>query len=61
MPAAITVKPLTEVVPFAFYTKQLTDDLTWGLGFYVPFGLSSDYQQATGLAAILPMKLRLRY
>lgn len=36
---------LTEVVPFAFYTQQLTEDLSWGLGFYVPFGLSSDYQQ----------------
>ncbi|GGW59043.1 fatty acid transporter [Alishewanella tabrizica] len=35
---------LTEVVPFAFYTQQLTDDLSWGLGFYVPYGLSSDYQ-----------------
>lgn len=35
---------LTEVVPFAFYSQQLTEDLTWGFGFYVPFGLSSDYQ-----------------
>ncbi|MCT8126342.1 outer membrane protein transport protein [Alishewanella sp. BS5-314] len=36
---------LTEVVPFAFYSQQLNDDLSWGLGFYVPFGLSSNYQQ----------------
>lgn len=36
---------LTEVVPFAFYSNQLSDDLSWGIGFYVPFGLSSDYQQ----------------
>lgn len=36
---------LTEVVPFAFYSQQLTERLSWGLGFYVPFGLSSDYQQ----------------
>lgn len=36
---------LTEVVPFAFYSQQLSETLTWGFGFYVPFGLSSDYQQ----------------
>lgn len=36
---------LTEVVPFAFYSNQLSEQLSWGIGFYVPFGLSSDYQQ----------------
>lgn len=36
---------LSEVVPFAFYSKQINDDLSVGLGFFVPFGLSSDYQQ----------------
>ncbi len=36
---------LTELVPFAFYSQQLSEDVTWGLGFYVPFGLSSNYQQ----------------
>lgn len=34
---------LTEVVPFVFYTNKLSDKLSYGVGFYVPFGLSSDY------------------
>ncbi len=34
---------LLEVVPFAFYTDEINDDLSYGAGFYVPFGLSSDY------------------
>lgn len=36
---------LTEIVPFAFYSNQINEELTIGLGFYVPFGLSSNYQQ----------------
>src|SRR5690606_25712468 len=35
---------LNELVPFAFYSDQLSDKVTWGIGFYVPYGLSSDYQ-----------------
>lgn len=35
---------LIEAVPFVFYTDQLTDKVNYGLGFYVPFGLSSNYQ-----------------
>jgi long-chain fatty acid transport protein len=34
---------LIEAVPFAFYTDELTDNVHYGVGFYVPFGLSSDY------------------
>lgn len=36
---------LTEVVPFMFYSNQLSEELSWGIGFYVPYGLSSNYQQ----------------
>ncbi|KKO45334.1 long-chain fatty acid transporter [Arsukibacterium ikkense] len=35
---------LNELVPFVFYANQLSEQLSWGIGFYVPFGLSSDYQ-----------------
>lgn len=34
---------LTEAVPFLFYADQYSEQLSWGIGFYVPFGLSSDY------------------
>lgn len=34
---------LSELVPFAFYTDHFTDNLSWGIGVYAPFGLSSDY------------------
>ncbi|WP_306520235.1 OmpP1/FadL family transporter [Rheinheimera sp.] len=34
---------LLEAVPFAFYADKLDDKLSYGVGFYVPFGLSSDY------------------
>ncbi|HEX5794133.1 MAG TPA: outer membrane protein transport protein [Rheinheimera sp.] len=34
---------LNELVPFVFYTDKVSDTLSWGIGFYVPFGLSSDY------------------
>ncbi len=34
---------LNELVPFVFYSKRLSEQLSWGIGFYVPFGLSSDY------------------
>ena len=34
---------LNEVVPFVFYSDKVTDELSWGIGFFVPFGLSSDY------------------
>ena len=35
---------LSELVPFAFYSDHFTDNLSWGIGVYAPFGLSSDYQ-----------------
>ncbi len=35
---------LNELIPFAFYSEQVSDKVTWGIGFYVPYGLSSDYQ-----------------
>jgi hypothetical protein len=31
-------------VPFAFYSDHISDDLSWGIGVYAPFGLSSNYQ-----------------
>uniref|UniRef100_A0A486XSU1 Long-chain fatty acid transport protein n=1 Tax=Rheinheimera sp. BAL341 TaxID=1708203 RepID=A0A486XSU1_9GAMM len=34
---------LNELVPFLFYTNQVSEQLSWGIGFYAPFGLSSDY------------------
>lgn len=34
---------LSELVPFAFYTDHISDNLSWGIGVYAPFGLSSDY------------------
>ncbi|MGI5309544.1 OmpP1/FadL family transporter [Rheinheimera sp. WS51] len=34
---------LTEAVPFLFYANQYSEKVSWGVGFYVPFGLSSDY------------------
>lgn len=34
---------LNEVVPFVFYANKVSEQLSWGIGFYVPFGLSSDY------------------
>jgi long-chain fatty acid transport protein len=35
---------LNEAVPFVFYSTTLDDKFSIGTGFYVPFGLSSDYQ-----------------
>jgi long-chain fatty acid transport protein len=34
---------LNEVVPFLFYSDRLDHQWSYGFGFYVPFGLSSDY------------------
>jgi long-chain fatty acid transport protein len=34
---------LNELVPFVFYSDKMSEQLSWGIGFYVPFGLSSDY------------------
>lgn len=34
---------LNELVPYVFYSDKVSDSLSWGIGFYVPFGLSSDY------------------
>lgn len=34
---------LNELVPFVFYSSKVSEQLSWGIGFYVPFGLSSDY------------------
>jgi len=34
---------LNELIPFVFYSNKMSDRLSWGIGFYVPFGLSSDY------------------
>ncbi len=34
---------LNELVPFVFYADKVSEQLSWGIGFYVPFGLSSDY------------------
>lgn len=34
---------LNELVPFVFYSDKVSEQLSWGIGFYVPFGLSSDY------------------
>ena len=34
---------LNELVPFLFYNDRLDAKWSYGLGFYVPFGLSSDY------------------
>ncbi|MBZ9610479.1 OmpP1/FadL family transporter [Rheinheimera maricola] len=34
---------LNELVPFVFYANKMSEKLSWGIGFYVPFGLSSDY------------------
>jgi len=34
---------LLEAVPFAFFADQFNEDIHFGFGFYVPFGLSSDY------------------
>ena len=35
---------LNEVVPFVFYSTPVDDKLSVGTGFYVPFGLSGDYE-----------------
>ena len=37
---------LLEVVPFGFFSDELSERLNYGVGFYVPFGLSSDYDNA---------------
>lgn len=34
---------LNELVPFVFYSTPVDDKLSLGAGFYVPFGLSGDY------------------
>jgi long-chain fatty acid transport protein len=34
---------LIEAVPFAFFADELNNDIHYGFGFYVPFGLSGDY------------------
>ncbi|MDZ7901869.1 MAG: outer membrane protein transport protein [Rheinheimera sp.] len=34
---------LNELVPFLFYADKLSSQWSYGFGFYVPFGLSSDY------------------
>tara|TARA_R110002126_G_scaffold255504_1_gene398462 strand:+ start:1633 stop:3114 length:1482 start_codon:yes stop_codon:yes gene_type:complete len=34
---------LNELVPFVFYADKVSEQLSWGIGFYVPFGLSSNY------------------
>ena len=34
---------LNELVPFVFYADKVSEQLSWGIGFYAPFGLSSDY------------------
>lgn len=34
---------LLEVVPFIFFSDELAERFNYGVGFYVPFGLSSDY------------------
>lgn len=34
---------LNELIPFVFYANKVSEQLSWGVGFYVPFGLSSDY------------------
>lgn len=34
---------LNELVPFAFYADHLNDNVSYGIGLYAPFGLSSDY------------------
>lgn len=34
---------LNELIPFVFYSNKVSEQLSWGIGFYVPFGLSSDY------------------
>lgn len=34
---------LLEAVPFVFYRDELNEKFSYGVGFYVPFGLSSDY------------------
>lgn len=34
---------LNELVPFVFYSNKVSEQLSWGIGFYAPFGLSSDY------------------
>lgn len=36
---------LTELVPFIFYSAPVSEQLSWGVGLYVPFGLSSDYDE----------------
>ncbi|MDX3774133.1 outer membrane protein transport protein [Chromatiaceae bacterium AAb-1] len=36
---------LNELIPFVFYSDHISEQLSWGIGFYVPYGLSSDYQQ----------------
>src|SRR5699024_8622116 len=32
------------LVPFGYFSMPLDDKLTFGLGFYVPFGVESDYE-----------------
>ena len=34
---------LIEAVPFVFYTDKFDERVNYGFGFYVPYGLSSDY------------------
>lgn len=36
---------LLEAVPFVFFADELADRINYGVGFYVPFGLSSNYDQ----------------
>ncbi|NLC99147.1 MAG: transporter [Gammaproteobacteria bacterium] len=33
-------------VPFAFFSTELNEDWSFGLGMYVPFGLISDYEKS---------------
>ncbi|QBL09074.1 transporter [Rheinheimera sp. D18] len=34
---------LNELVPYVFYSDTFSETLSWGIGLYVPYGLSSDY------------------
>lgn len=35
-----------QAVPFLYFAQPLSDDVAWGLGIYVPFGVESDYENS---------------
>lgn len=35
-------------IPYAFFAQPLSDQVSWGIGIYAPFGVESDYENGFG-------------